>query len=96
MSKSANKKLVSTPEVVPMMSKITEDKLIGPNYLHWSQTVHLYLRSICMASHLTEDPPTKIRRTDGRRMMLVSFSKYVIPFMVKYLLSLIIVRLLRS
>ena len=51
-------KPVSAPEVVPMMSKITEDKLIGLNYLDWSKTVRLYLRSIRMASHLTEDPPT--------------------------------------
>ena len=33
MSESTNKKHVSTLEVVPTMSKITKDKLIGPNYL---------------------------------------------------------------
>ena len=32
MSSSTDKKLVSVPEVVLMMSKITEDKLTGPNY----------------------------------------------------------------
>ena len=58
MSESADKKPVSAPEVVPMMSKITEDELTGPNYLDWSETVCLYLRSIRMASHLIEDPPT--------------------------------------
>ena len=58
MSDSADKKPVSAREVVPMMSKITEDKLIGPNYLDWSKTIHIYLRSICMASHLDKDPPT--------------------------------------
>ena len=58
MSESVDKKPVSTSEVVLMMSKITEDKLTSPDYLDWSKTVHLYLRSICMASHLTEDPPT--------------------------------------
>ena len=58
MSESANKKPVSMPKVVPMMSKITKDKLTGPNYLDWSKTVCLYLRSIRIASHLTEEPPT--------------------------------------
>ena len=53
-----NKKHVSAPEVVPMMSKITEDKLTGPNYSDWSKPIHLYLRSIHMASHLDKDPPT--------------------------------------
>ena len=57
-NKSADKKLVSAPEVVLMMSKITEDKLTGPNYLDWNKTVRLYLRNIRIASHLTEDPPT--------------------------------------
>ena len=53
---SEDKKSVSVPEVVPMMSKITEDKLIGPNYSDWSKTIHLYLRSIRMTSHLDKDP----------------------------------------
>ena len=57
MSESTYKKLVSAPKVVPMMSKITEDKQTCPNYLDWNKTVCLYLRSIRMASHLTEDPP---------------------------------------
>ena len=57
MSESGDKKPVSAPEVVPMMSKITKDKLTGANYLDWSKTVHLYLRSIRMASHLIVDPP---------------------------------------
>ena len=56
MSKSADKKPVSAPEVVSMMSKITEDKLTSANYLDWSKIVRLYLRSIRMASHLTVDP----------------------------------------
>ena len=45
-------------EVVPMRSKITEDKLTNPNYLDWSKTIHLYLSNIGIASHLDEDPPT--------------------------------------
>ena len=44
-------------EVVPMMSKITEDKLTGRKYFDSSKTVRLYLRSIRMVSHLTKDPP---------------------------------------
>ena len=58
MSELADKKPVSTPEVVLMMSKITEDKLIRPNYLDWSKTVRLYWRSIRMDSYLIEDSST--------------------------------------
>ena len=58
MSDSIDKKPVSAFEVVLMMSKITEDKLIGPNYLDWSKTIRLYLRFICITSHLDKDPPT--------------------------------------
>ena len=57
MSSSEGKKLVSAPEVVLMMSKLTEDKLTGPNYLDWSKMIQIYLRSIRMTSHLTKDPP---------------------------------------
>ena len=56
MSESADKKPVLALEVVPMMSKTTEDKLIGPNYLDWSKTIRLYLRSIRLANHLNENP----------------------------------------
>ena len=58
MSSSEDKKPVSALEVVPMMSKITKDKLTGPNYSNWSKTICLYLRSIRMASHLNKNPPT--------------------------------------
>ena len=54
---SKDKKSVSALEVVPMMSKITEDKLTGPNYSDWSKTICLYLWSIRMTSHLDKDPP---------------------------------------
>ena len=57
MSTSEDKKPVSTPEFVLIMSKITEDKLIGHNYSDWSKTICLYLRSIRSASHLDKDPP---------------------------------------
>ena len=55
---SEDKKLVSTPEVLPMMSKITEDKLSALKYSDWSKTIRLYLRSIRMANHLDKDPST--------------------------------------
>ena len=58
MSSLEDKKHVLTPEVVPMMSKIMEDKLTGPNYFDWSKMIQLYLKSIRMASHLTKDPLT--------------------------------------
>ena len=58
MSDSVDKKSVSAPEMVPMMSKVTEDELTSLNYLDWSKPICLYLRSICMASHLDKDPPT--------------------------------------
>ena len=45
-------------EVVSMMSKITKHKLNGLNYLDWSKTIPLYVRSIHMAAYLTKDPPT--------------------------------------
>ena len=57
MSSSIDKKLVSALEVVLMMSKIMEDKLTSPNYLDWSKIIQIYLRKICMANHLTKDPP---------------------------------------
>ena len=57
MSTSKDKKPVSTPKVVLMMSKITENKLSSLNYSDLSKTIHLYLRSILMANHLDKDPP---------------------------------------
>ena len=39
-----------------MMSKIMEDKLTGPNYLEWSKTIRIYVRSVRMGGHLTKDP----------------------------------------
>ena len=61
MTDSADKKPISAPEVVLMKSKIIKEKLIGLNYLDWSKTIHLYLRSIRsirMGSHLNKDPLT--------------------------------------
>ena len=58
MSTSEDKKPVSMPEVAPMMSKITKDKLTSPNCSDWSKTIHFYLRSSRLANHLDKDPPT--------------------------------------
>ncbi|XP_058001149.1 uncharacterized protein LOC131179149 [Hevea brasiliensis] len=51
-----NKNIIS--DVIPVMTKITEHKLNGSNYLEWSKTVRVYLRSIDKDDHLTQDPPT--------------------------------------
>ena len=56
MSNSAYKKPVLALEVVYVMSKITEDKLIGPNCLDWSKMVWLCLKSVHITSPLTKDP----------------------------------------
>ena len=58
MSDLAYIKPVLAPEVVPMMSKIMEDKLTSLSFLDWSKTIRLYLRSIRRASHLDKDHPT--------------------------------------
>ena len=58
MSDSEEKKRTPKLEVVPMMSKITEDKLTGLNYLEWGKTIRIYVRSVRMGDHLTKDPPT--------------------------------------
>ena len=57
MSDSEEKKLTPKTEVVSMMSKITKDKLTGPNYLELSKTIRIYVRSVRMSGHLTKDPP---------------------------------------
>ncbi|EEF44168.1 conserved hypothetical protein [Ricinus communis] len=44
-------------EVIPMMSKITEYKLTGSNYLDWRKIVQIYLHSISKDNHPIEDPP---------------------------------------
>ena len=46
------KPLVS--DVVPVMSKITDHKLIVSNYLEWSKTIRLYLRSNDKDDHLID------------------------------------------
>ncbi|KAB5516879.1 hypothetical protein DKX38_027527 [Salix brachista] len=44
-------------EIVPAMSKITDHKLNGTNYLEWSKTIRVYLRSVEKDDHLCEEPP---------------------------------------
>ena len=51
-----NKSAIVT-DMVPVMSKITDHKLNGSNYLDWSKTIRLYLRSIDKDDHLISDPP---------------------------------------
>ena len=45
-------------KVASMMSKIIDHKLNGLNYLDWSKTIQISLRSIRMASYLIKDPQT--------------------------------------
>ncbi|KAK3040300.1 hypothetical protein RJ639_028215 [Escallonia herrerae] len=63
-------------EVVPVRSKIAENKLNGTNYLDWSKTVRIYMRSIDKDDHLRNDPPiddTKQLwlREDGRLILQI-------------------------
>lgn len=44
--------------IVPIMSKIIEDKLTGSNFSQRSKTIQIYLHSIAKDNHLIEDPPT--------------------------------------
>ena len=53
------KKVVIISDAVLVMSKITEYKLNGTNYLDWSKIVKLYFFSIAMNDHLTKDPPSQ-------------------------------------
>ena len=41
-----------------MLSKITDHKLSGSNYLDWSKTIRLFLRSIDKDDHLTDTAPS--------------------------------------
>ena len=49
-------------DIVPIVSKITKHKLNGFNYIEWSKTIKIYLRSVAKDDHLTEEPPTDITR----------------------------------
>ncbi|RVW90282.1 Retrovirus-related Pol polyprotein from transposon RE1 [Vitis vinifera] len=47
----------SVADIVPIVSKITKHKLNGSNYIEWSKTIKIYLRSLAKDDHLTEEPP---------------------------------------
>ena len=44
-------------DVVPILSRITEQKLTASNYSEWAKTIRIYLRSIEKDDHLTKDSP---------------------------------------
>ena len=50
------KKPVVMLDVVPMMSKIMDNKVNDHNYSDWNKTIHLYFLSIDMDNHVVEDP----------------------------------------
>ena len=58
MSDTIDKKPVVASKVVMMISKMTEHKLNSLNYLEWSNTIRIYVRSIRMVAHLKKDPLT--------------------------------------
>jgi len=61
-----DKKAVVISDVILVLYKITKHKLNGSNYLDWSKTVSLYLRSINKDNHMTDDPP----KDDSRQTWL--------------------------
>ena len=61
-------------DIVSVVSKITEHKLNVSNYIEWSKTIKIYLRSVAKDDHLTEEPPNDNTRKlwmqdDGRLFM---------------------------
>ena len=44
-------------DIVSVVSKITEHKLNGSNYIEWSKMIKFYLRSVAKDDHLTKEPP---------------------------------------
>ena len=64
----------SVVDIVPVVSKITEHKLNGSNYIEWSKTIKFYLRSVAKDDHLTEEPPNnntrKLWMQDDARLFL--------------------------
>lgn len=47
-------KVIVVSKVMPVLYKIMDHKLNGLNYLHWSKTICLFLRSIDKHKHLVE------------------------------------------
>ena len=64
----------SVADIVPIVSKITKHKLNGSNYIEWSKTIKIYLRSLAKDDHLTEEPPNdntrKLWMQDDARLFL--------------------------
>ena len=59
MAKNKSKaKFVTITDMILVMSKITKQKLNWSNFIDWSKTVQVYLRSIEKDNHLTDDPLT--------------------------------------
>ena len=49
---------VGVTDVLPVVTRLTDNKLNGSNFFEWSKTIRLYLKSMRKASNLTSDPPT--------------------------------------
>lgn len=58
-------------EVVPVMSKITEHKLCSTNYVDWRQTIDLYLLSISMDHHVSDEVTILLLMKPRRRLGFV-------------------------
>ena len=63
----SDKKTGIVSDLVPLVSKITEHKLNGINFLDWNHMIELYLLSLSMDGHLTDDPPTDDSRLSWMR-----------------------------
>ena len=81
---SNDQKPALVSEVVSMMSKIMEHKQNELNYLDLSKTIHLYVRSIRMAAHLTQDPPSDDSKEQWMEEDTLAFIyRFVIPLIVR-------------
>ena len=58
MAEKAEQKVIGVSEMIPVLSKITDHKLNGSNFLDWSKTIRLFLRSIDKDNHLTDMAPS--------------------------------------
>lgn len=60
--------------IIPVLSKITDNKLNGSNYLDWSRKIRAYLRNVKKDDHHIQDPPTddtkKTWLRDDARLLL--------------------------
>lgn len=59
----ASTSIVVASDVVPVMTRIMEHKLNANNYLDRHQIIELYLLSVFMNSHLSDDPPSGDSKT---------------------------------